>query len=216
MDTDSGEPLVVETFARYRIDNPLKFMQTLGSKEAAQQRIESIMNDTKRSVLGGATMKQLLSPERADLMEKIRKLTNDKTTADQLGITIIDIRIVGVEQPPGLRKTTVERMISAFQWQAMQTSSNGYKRALEIRANAERQRTIILADADRDAKAVQGDADRQAIKIYADAFGRDKDFYEFWRSMEAYRTALARDGARFVLSPDDPFLKFFKQLPQEK
>ncbi len=207
----SGEPIIVDTFARYRITDPLKFMKTLRTVLAANQRIESIMNDATRNVLGRTTMRELLSPARAGLMDNIRKLANAKIQADDLGINIIDIRIVRADLTPGLRQSTVTRMISELRERATETRANGEERALEIRSTAEKERTVLLAEAERDAKTIQGDGDRQAIGIYAGSFNRDPAFYEFLRSMEAYRNTLAQDNTKLILSPDSAFLKYLRQ-----
>ncbi|MGH6741920.1 MAG: protease modulator HflC, partial [Bradyrhizobium sp.] len=209
----SGEPLIVDTYARYRIDDPLKFMKTLGTVDAANQRIESIMNDATRSVLARSTMRQLLSAERTKIMQDITKAANDKTDADQLGIVIVDIRIVRADLTPELRDATVKRMVSELQKRATETRSNGEQEALEVRAKADRERTVILADATRDARAIEGDGDRQAIALSASAFNRDKDLYDFLRSMDAYKKTMSNPDTRLVLSPDNAFLKYFRQGP---
>ncbi len=209
----SGEPIIVDTFARYRITDPLKFMKTLRTVDAANQRIESLMNDATRSILGRSTMRELLSPERAKLMEDIKKLANGKIEADNLGIAIIDIRIVRADLTPGLRQSTVTRMISQLHERATETRAKGEESALEIRSTAEKERTILLAEADRDAKALLGEGDRQAIGIYATSYNRDRNFYEFMRSMEAYRNTLAQENTRLILSPDSDFLKYLRTGP---
>lgn len=207
----SGEPIIVDTFARYRITDPLKFMKTLGTVDVAAQRIESIMNDSTRGVLGRSTMRELLSPERQRIMEDIKKTANDKIKADNLGITIIDIRIVRADLTPGLRQSTVTRMISELKERATETRAKGEESALEIRSTADRERTVLLAEAERDSQALRGEGDKQAIAIYANAYNKDKDFYAFSRSLEAYRNTLAKPETKLILSPDNAFLKYMRQ-----
>lgn len=207
----TGEPIIVDTFARYQITDPLKFMKTLRTVDVAAQRIESIMNDSTRSVLGRSTMRELLSPDRARVMETIRTMANDKIKADNLGITIVDIRIVRADLTPGLRQSTVTRMISELKERATETRAKGEESALQIRSTADRERTVILAEAERDAQTLRGEGDKQAIAIYANAYNKDKDFYTFSRSLEAYRNTLARPETKLILSPDSAFLKYMKR-----
>ena len=206
----SGEPIVVDTFTRYKITDPLMFMKTLRTVYAANQRIESIMNDATRSVLGKTTLRQLLSPERAIVMEEIRDRVNKSIKEDQLGIEIVDTRIVRADLTPELRQSTVRRMISELKERATQTRAKGEERALEIRSTAEKERSVILAEAQRDAQIIRGEGDEQAFKVYANAFNRDKSFYDFMRSMEAYRNTLADPDTRLILSPDSEFFKHFR------
>lgn len=206
----SGEPIIVDTFARYKIVDPLKFMKTLRTIEAANQRLESIMNDATRTVLGKTTLRTLLSEDRSRIMQEILARVNSKTDKDQLGIQIIDVRIVRADLTPELRQSTVRRMISELKERATETRAKGEERALEITSTAEKQRTVLMAEAQRDAQATRGEGDEEAIKIYADAFSKDKEFYEFNRTMEAYRKTLATSDTRLILSPDSAFFKYFQ------
>lgn len=205
----SGEPIVVDTFARYRISDPLRFMKTLRTIPDANQRLESIMNDATRTILGKRTLRELLSPERAAVMQAIRARVNKKIEDDRLGIEIVDIRIVRADLTPELRQSTVRRMISELKERATETRAKGEEKALEIRSTAEKERTVIMAEAERDAQILRGEGDREAIKTYAGAFNKDKDFYGFMRSMEAYRNTLANPDTRLILSPDNEFFKYF-------
>ena len=209
-DIVSGEPIIVDTFTRYRITDPLMFMKTLRTVYAANQRIENIMNDVTRSVLGKTTLRQLLSDDRAKIMADIRDRVNQKTKDDRLGIEIVDTRIVRADLTPALRQSTVRRMISELRERATETRAKGEERALEIRSTAEKERTVIMAEAQRDSQILRGDGDEIAIKTYAGAFNKDKEFYDFIRSMEAYRNTLANPETRLILSPDSQFFKYFK------
>ncbi len=206
----SGEPIIVDTFTRYRITDPLMFMKTLRTVYAANQRIESIMNDVTRSILGRTTLRQLLSEDRARIMEEIRTRVNQKTKEDRLGIEVVDTRIVRADLTPELRQSTVRRMISELKERATETRAKGEERALEIRSTAEKERTVILAQAQRDAQITRGQGDEIAIKTYASAFNKDKEFYGFIRSLEAYRSTLATPETRLILSPDSQFFRYFK------
>ena len=209
----SGEPIIVDTFARYKITDPLQFLKTLKTPENANSRLESILNDSTRNVLGRTTLPQLLSPERTNVMTEIRRLVNEKISNDKLGIEIVDeirVRIVRADLTPELRESTVRQMISALKERATERRAKGEERALEIISTAEKERAVILAEADRKAQIIKGEGDEQAIKIYAEAFNVDKDFYSFLRSMEAYKNTLASPETRLILSPDSEFFKYFE------
>jgi membrane protease subunit HflC len=205
----SGEPIVVDTFARYRIADPLKFMKSLRTTEAADARIENIVNDATRAILGKRTMQDLLSDKRAAIMNDIRDRVNRNIEQDQLGIQIVDVRIVRADLTPDLRLSTVRRMISELKERATQTRANGEQKALEIRSTAEKERTVLLAEAQRDAQIIKGEGDNEAIKTYATAFNKDKEFYAFTRTMEAYKNTLGSSDTQMILSPGSDFLKYF-------
>lgn len=206
----SGEPIVVDTFARYRISDPLMFMKTLRTIQAANIRIENIMNAATRSVLGKITLKDLLSEERSLIMSDIRSKVNQETQRDQLGIEVIDVRIVRADLTPQLRQSTVQRMISQLRERATETRAKGEEKALEIRSTADKERTILIAEAQKTSQIVRGEGDKTAIKTYASAFNKDKDFYNFIRSLEAYENTLATPDTQLILSPDSEFFRHFK------
>lgn len=205
----SGEPIIVDTFVRYKITDPLQFMKTLRTEASASSRIESILDGSTRAVLGETTLPEILSEERTEIMAKIRNGVNEKITQDKLGIDIVDVRIVRADLTNELRDSTVKQMNSELNERATERRSKGKERALEITSKAEKERTIILAEAERDAQILRGQGDKEAIRIYADAFNVDKDFYSFIRSMEAYEKTMANPQTRLILSPDSPFFKHF-------
>ncbi len=206
----SGEPILVDTFARYKIVDPLRFLKTLRTIDNANMRLETILNDATRAVLGQTTLKELLSDERTSVMNEIKRRVNRRTTRDELGIDIVDIRIVRADLTSQLIESTVRRMISELKERATETRAKGEERALEIRSTADKERTVILANAQRDSEIIRGQGDNEAIKTYADAFNKDKEFYSFIRSMEAYRNTLANPETRLILSPDSDFFQYFK------
>jgi len=211
-DQQGGMPVIVNTYARYKINDPLLFLQRLGTEENAENRIESVMNSATRDVLGKATLADILSPRRVQLMEAIRDRVNAEMKPR--GVEIVDIRIIRADLTEQLRESTVNRMITERTEQATETRASGQQKAVQIKAQAERERTVILAEAQRDAQTIRGDGDNQAIKLYAAAFNRDPSFYAFWRSMEAYRNSLATKDTQLVLSPDTPFLKYLREMPR--
>ena len=188
-------------------------MKTLRSVDNANKRIESIIDEATRTVLGKTTLKELLSKDRTRVMAEINSRLNKKIKEDKLGIEVVDVRIVRADLGEALRDSTVRRMISEMTERATETRSKGEQLALEIRATAEKERTVILANAERDAQIVRGNGDNEAIKIYALAFNKDKDFYGFMRSMEAYKNTLGDPETRMILSPDSEFFKYFGTRP---
>lgn len=206
----SGEPIIVDSYARYRISDPLQFMKTLGNVDNANKRIESIMDEATRTVLGKTTLKELLSKDRARVMAEINARLNEKIEEDRLGVEMVDVRIVRADLGEALRESTVRRMISEMVERATETRANGEQLALEIRSAAEKERTVILAEAERDAQVLRGEGDKEAINTYAAAFNKDKEFYAFMRSMEAYRNTLADPETRLILSPDSDFFRYFE------
>ncbi len=205
----SGEPIIVDTFARYRISDPLKFMQTLRTEAGAADRIQGIMNEATRAVLGKRTLKDLLSTTRATIMADIRTRVNSQIERDNLGVEIVDIRIVRADLTQALRQSTVNRMISELKERATETRAKGEERALEIRSTAEKERTVILAEAQQASQILRGEGDNEAIKTYADAMGKDPAFYEFIRSLEAYRASMANGDTRMIIAPEGGFFKHF-------
>jgi membrane protease subunit HflC len=200
----TGEPIILDTFARYKIIDPLQFLKTLRTVSGANSRIENILNDSTRAELGNTSLQQLLSPARETVMDNILKRVNDNIKKDSLGIEIVDVRIVRADLTADLRTSTVRRMISELKERATETRAKGEERALEIRSTAEKERTVLIAEAQRDSSVLKGEGDKEAIKIYA-----DKEFYSFIRSMEAYSNTLADPDTQLILSPNSEFFKHF-------
>lgn len=207
----TGEPIILDTFARYKITDPLQFLKTLRTTDRANQRLSEILIDATKAELGNTSLQQLLSTQRGLVMRDIQTRVNENVQKDELGIEIVDVRIVRADLTPELRTSTVRRMISELKERATETRAKGEERALEIRSTAEKERTVIIAEAERDAQITKGAGDNEAIKIYADAFNKDKEFYSFIRSMEAYSSTLADPETRLILSPDSEFFKHFGQ-----
>ncbi len=207
----SGEPIIVDTFARYKITDPLQFMKTLRTIHNANSRIESILNGSTRAILGETTLGEILSEKRTQIMANIRERVNEKITQDHLGIELVDVRIVRADLTQELRTSTVRQMKSQLNERATERRSKGEERALKIRSTAEKERDILLAEARRDAEIIKGQGDKEAIKIYAEAFNVDREFYSFIRSMEAYKKTMANPKTRLILSPDSAFFKHFKK-----
>lgn len=204
----NGLPIMVDTFARYRITDPLKFRQRLASEEAAQLRLTNEIDSTTRDVLGRATLEQLLSPDRVTLMQDIKKRVNEQVK--NFGIEIVDVRIGRADLTSNLKESTFNRMQSERAQRAAEIRSFGEKRALEIRSSAEKERTVLLAEAQRDANILRGQGDAEAGKIFNEAYNQDSEFYAFYRSLDAYRNSIGQNDSTFVLSPKSDFLKYFE------
>ncbi|AGH97221.1 protease modulator HflC [Micavibrio aeruginosavorus] len=207
----SGEPINVESFARYRIVDPLLFLQRMVTEDVAEQRIRAVMEGATRDVLGQTTLRTLLSPRRAAVMNEIRDRVN--TAMADRGVEIVDFRIAKADLTDTLRTSTVSRMITERKEKATETRATGQELALQIRSKADKERAIILAEAEKDAQIVRGQGDETAIKTYASAFNKDKDFYAFTRSLEAYRNTLGDPATQLILSPDGAFFRYFNNAP---
>jgi len=199
--------LVVDTYTRYRITDPLLFFQTVNSEAAVRARLSAMVNGSLRRVLGNVTLSALLSHQRSSIMTQIRDEVADQGKG--FGIDVIDVRIRRADLPEENNQAIYARMVSERQQQAAQYRGEGAEAAQNVRANADRERTVILAEAQRDAQRVRGDGDAESIRVYADAFGQDKEFFAFYRSMQAYRDALNGRTTSFVLNPDGGFFRFF-------
>jgi membrane protease subunit HflC len=200
--------LVVDTYTRYRITDPLLFFQTVNSEAAVRARLNAMVSGSLRRVLGNVTLSALLSVQRPAIMHQIR----DEVAAQgkSFGIDVVDVRIRRADLPEENSQAIFARMQSEREQQAAQYRAEGAEAAQTVRANAERERTVILAEAQRDAQKVRGDGDAESIRVYADAFGQDKEFFAFYRSMQAYRDALTGHTTSFVLTPDTGFFRFFE------
>ncbi|HVC56050.1 MAG TPA: protease modulator HflC [Stellaceae bacterium] len=200
--------LVVDTYTRYRITNPLKFYQTVNSENAVRGRLAALVGSSLRRVIGNVTLSDILSAKRAAIMHQILAEVRDE--AKPFGIDVVDVRIRRADLPPENSEAIYKRMISERQQQAAQYRGEGAQAAQVVRATADRERTVILAEAQRKAQEIRGDGDAQAIKIYAKAFGQDEQFFAFYRSLQAYRDALSGKDTSFVLTPQGKFFRFLE------
>ncbi len=201
--------IVVDTFARYRIIDMLKFYQSLQTVEQANNRLGNIINSTMRSALGNASLIDILSDKRGNLMVNIRKQVNETVKANY-GVEVIDVRISRADLPDETSQSIYARMRTEREREAAEFRAQGQEAAQEIKSKADREVTVLLAAAGKEAQILRGQGDEQAIKIYADAFKKDPEFYAFYRTMEAYKSSLSGDNTTFILSPNSDFLKFFE------
>jgi membrane protease subunit HflC len=199
--------LVVDAFARYRIVDPLRFYQSVGTENVLRGRIDPILDASLRKVLGEVPLFTVLSADRVELMNKIRDQAN--TEAKQFGIDIIDVRIKRADLPPENSQAIYHRMQTERLREAKELRAQGAELAQRIRARADRERRVIIAEAEKEGQIIRGQGDAQAVKITAEAFGQDVDFFTFYRSMQAYRNALGDNSTSVVLSPDSQFFRYF-------
>jgi modulator of FtsH protease HflC len=199
--------LVVDAFARYRISDPLKFYQTVGTVEGANSRLSTLLNSALRRVLGEATLMQVVRDQREQLMARVREQLENEAAA--FGITIVDVRIRRADLPEENSLAVYERMKTERQQEATQIRAQGTQNAQEIRAKATRDVTVLLAEAKSKGEQTRGEGDAERNRIFAEAYGKDPDFFSFYRSMQAYETGLKSTDTRLLLKPDSDFFRFF-------
>lgn len=199
--------LVVDAFLRYRITNPLKFYQTVKNELTARQRLGNVLEASVRSVLGAATFQDVVRDKREDLMRVIRDQVNKE--AQTLGVTVVDVRIKRADLPEANSEAIYRRMQTERQREATEIRSEGNAAANRIRATADRQATVIKAEATRKSEQMRGEGDAERNRIFAEAYGKDPDFFAFYRSMQAYEKGLGSNDTRLVISPDSDFFKYF-------
>jgi len=199
--------LVVDAFARYRIEDPLRFYQSLGSINSANSQLSILLNSGLRRVLGEATFIQVVRDQRAELMSRIQKLMDQE--AKGYGIQVVDVRIRRADLPEQNSQAVYQRMQTERQRQAAEFRAQGAQRAQEIRSRADREVTVLTADAQSRAEQIRGEGDAKRNQIFAEAYSKDPDFFSFYRSMQAYENGLKSNDTRFLLKPDSNFFRYF-------
>jgi membrane protease subunit HflC len=199
--------LVVDAFARYRIINPLRFYQSVGSVEAANSRLATVLNSALRRVLGESTFIQVVRDERENLMARIRDQVNREAAG--FGISVIDVRIRRADLPEANSQAVFQRMQTERQREASEIRAQGAEAGQTIRARADRDSTIIVAEANAAADKLRGEGEAQSNEIFAQAYGQDMSFFDFYRTMQAYETSLKAGDTRMLLTPDSSFFRFF-------
>jgi membrane protease subunit HflC len=199
--------LVVDAFARYRIKTPLRFYQSVGSIQAANIQLTTILNASLRRVLGEVTFIQVVRDEREALMGRIRDQVDKE--ADAYGIQVVDVRIRRADLPEQNSQAVYQRMQTERQREAAEFRAQGGQKAQEIRSNADREATVIVAEANSKSEQIRGEGDGERNRLFAEAYGQDPGFFAFYRSMTAYENGLKSNDTRFLLRPDSEFFKFF-------
>jgi membrane protease subunit HflC len=196
-----------DAYARFRIIDPLAFYQAVVNEEGARSQLGAVINSSMRRVLGSVPLAAILSPDRDRIMSSIQQEVTE--AAKRFGVQVVDVRLRRADLPEQTSQAIYQRMISERQREAKQYRAEGAQQGLEIRAKADRDKVVLLAEAANKAQGTRGEGDAASIKIYADAFGKDPQFFSFYRSMEAYREALGNSDTTMVLSPDSEFFRFF-------
>jgi modulator of FtsH protease HflC len=199
--------LVVDAFARYRIKDALRFYQSVGSIQAANLQLTTLLNAALRRVLGEVTFIQVVRDEREALMGRIRDQLDHE--ADGYGIQVVDVRIRRADLPEQNSQAVYQRMQTERQREAAEFRAQGDQKAQEIRSNADREATVIVAEANSKGEQTRGEGDAERNRLFAESYGKDPDFFAFYRSMTAYENGLKSADTRFLLRPDSDFFRYF-------
>ncbi|MET4386577.1 membrane protease subunit HflC [Bradyrhizobium sp. F1.4.3] len=199
--------LVVDAFARYRIKDALRFYQSVGSIQAANLQLTSLLNAALRRVLGEVNFITVVRDEREKLMGRIREQLDHE--ADGYGIEVVDVRIRRADLPEQNSQAVYQRMQTERQREAAEFRAQGGQKAQEIRSKADREATVIIAEANSTAEQTRGVGDAERNRLFAEAYGKDADFFAFYRSMTAYENGLKASDTRFLLRPDSNFFRYF-------
>jgi modulator of FtsH protease HflC len=207
--TSEKKNLLVDAFVKWRITDPRGFYRSFGGDETrVRDRMSSIIKSALNDQIASRTVRQVISTERAPMMEAVRA----KVAADvkQLGVELVDVRLKRVDFVDEINGAVFDRMKAERVRVASELRSTGAAEAEKIKADADRQRSVILAEAFRDAQKIMGEGDAKASQIYAQSFGKNPEFYKFYRSMEAYRAAFKNRSDVMVIDSNSEFFKYFK------
>jgi modulator of FtsH protease HflC len=199
--------LVVDAFARFKISDPLRFYQSVGNEEVARSRLATVLNSSLRRILGERSFVAVVRDERPELMKQIANLVNSE--AGKFGIEIVDVKIRRADLPQANSEAIFRRMQTERQREASEFRAQGQEQSQRIRSRADREVTILKAEATRDGEKLRGEGDAARNRIFAEAYGRDADFFRFYRSMQAYEASLGEDTT-LVLTPDSDFFRYFR------
>ena len=199
--------LIVDAFARFKIIDPLKFYISVGNEQVARSRLSTIVNSRLRSVLGKQELATLLSKARGEQMSIIQEGVNIE--AEKFGIQIVDVRIKRADLPQANSEAIYKRMQTEREREAKEFRARGAEMAVTITSTADKEVTVLLANAKKQSEIMKGEGDGTRNKIFAEAFGKDPEFFAFYRAMQAYETALIGGDTSLILSPDSDFFKFF-------
>ena len=207
--------LIVDAFARFKIVDPLKFYISVGDERVARSRLATVINSRIRNVLGQEELQTLLSVDRIKQMELIKEGVNAE--AQNFGINIVDVRIKRADLPQANSEAIFRRMQTEREREAKEFRARGAEMAVTITSTADKEVTVLIADAEKKSEIMKGEGDGERNKIFADAFGRDPEFFAFYRAMQAYETALIGGETSLISSPDSEFFKFFGNIkPQSQ
>lgn len=211
--TANQKRLVVDAFARYRIVDPLKFVQSAGGSIAnANSRLATILNSSVRRVMGGESLVSVVRDKRAELMLRIAEQTNNE--AIDFGVEVVDVKIRRADLPEANSASVFSRMQTERQQEAAEHRARGAQLAKRIRATSDKEATVIVALANQKADILRGEGEAEKNRIYAEAYGQDPEFFKFYRSMQAYQASLTGETTSLILSPDSDFFSYFGKSRQ--
>lgn len=201
--------LLINAFAKYKIIDPVKFYTTVVNNQGLANKLAGILDSSLRQVIGEIPLNELLTENRGKIMKDIKDVVSD--SSEIFGIEIVDVRIMRTDLPKENSDAIYARMQTEREKEAKEIRAKGAQEAQKIKAEADKQKTIIEAEAKKDADIVRGEAEAEANKIYANSFGRDPEFADFYRSMQAYQKSLLNDNnkTKMIISPDGEFFKYF-------
>lgn len=200
--------LIVDAYARYRITDPLKFYQNVRTEERVRSLVGRLIESEIRGVLVSATLQEVVKDKREELMRRIAENVNKE--GRELGLEVVDVRLKRTDLPQDNLKNVFERMKADRVREATELRAQGEAESNRIRANADRDVTVIRAEATKKSDQLRGDGEAERNRIFAEAFGRDQDFFRFYRSMQAYEQSMKSSDTRMLLSPDSEFFRYFK------
>ena len=208
--TGEKKNLIVDYFITWRIIDPGQYFRSVrGDELFAEQRLSAIIREGIKAEFGRRTVQEVVSAERSEIMRAM--LAQAGQRAPELGIEVVDVRVMRIELSDEVSGSVFSRMQQERARVAAQLRAEGSEESERIRSDADRQRTVILAEAYRDAEIIRGEGDARAAEIYANAYSQNPEFYTFYRSMQAYRTAIGRDQDVLVLSPDSEFFQYLQE-----
>jgi membrane protease subunit HflC len=203
----------IDAYARYRVTDPLVFFQRVQNYRTLNDRFSKVVRAAVQRVIANASLGELLSEKRIDIMAQIRSEVERQGTS--FGIDIVDVRIGRTDLPPEISQNVYSRMSTDQERKARETRALGQEQAKIIRAKADRERTVLIAEAERKAEILRGEGEAQRVTILAEAYGKDPDFFDFYKSMQEYRKGLGGESTTMVLTPDGDFFRFFGQETQK-
>ena len=199
--------LIISAFSKYKIGNPLEFYKAVHNEAGGKSKLNAILESSMRQVVGMYPLTALLSEQRNDIMQAIKD--DFASEAKRFGVEIVDVRILRADLPKANSQAINERLQAHYEKQAREYRAQGAEESQRIKANADKEQKVIIAEAQRNSQITRGEGDAEAASIAANAYSKDAEFFDFYKTMEVYRTTLKKDDTKLLLSPDSKFFKFF-------
>jgi len=206
--TINKEELLIDSFVKWKIENLQQYFTSVNTKDRAENRLQQKVNNSLKELIAKRSIGQVVADDRTTIMDEVRSAVDEE--AASIGIKVIDVRLKRVDLADEIQGNVFARMRSERERIAKEKRAEGDEQAIQIVANADRQKQVILADAIREAQILRGDGDAQSTKIFADSFGQDEEFYELFRSLNAYKKTFESGNDLMVIDPNSEFFKFFQ------